>query len=68
MTREFFTLSCSILLLSFSLALAEDKPNIIYILADDLGYGEVGFNGQKLMQTPALDKMASRGMVWAIAM
>lgn len=39
-----------------------EKPNVIYILADDLGYGEVGYNGQKMIQTPELDAMAAKGM------
>ena len=30
----------------------DNLPNVIYILADDLGYGEVGFNGQKKIKTP----------------
>lgn len=38
------------------------KPNIIFILADDLGYGELGSYGQKLIQTPHLDRLASEGM------
>ena len=38
------------------------KPNVIYILCDDLGYGEVGYNGQKLIKTPELDTLASKGM------
>jgi arylsulfatase A-like enzyme len=37
------------------------KPNIVFILADDLGYGELGSYGQKLIQTPQLDRMAAEG-------
>ncbi|MDO8542940.1 MAG: arylsulfatase [Opitutaceae bacterium] len=38
------------------------KPNIVFILADDLGYGELGCYGQKLIQTPNIDRMAAEGM------
>lgn len=38
------------------------KPNIIFILADDLGYGELGSYGQKTIQTPQLDQLAAEGM------
>ncbi len=38
------------------------KPNIIYILADDLGYGDLSCYGQRRFITPNLDKMASQGM------
>ena len=41
---------------------AADKPNIIYILADDLGYGDLGCYGQKMLATPNLDRMAAEGM------
>ena len=44
---------------------AAEKPNVIYILADDLGYGEVGYNGQEMIQTPELDAMAKDGMRFA---
>lgn len=38
------------------------KPNIIYILADDLGYGDLSFTGQKNFRTPNIDKLAADGM------
>jgi arylsulfatase A len=38
------------------------KPNIIFIMADDLGYGDIGPFGQKIIRTPTLDKLASEGM------
>jgi len=38
------------------------KPNIIFILADDLGYGDLGCYGQKLIETPHIDALASAGM------
>lgn len=38
------------------------KPNIIYILADDLGYGELGSYGQQKIETPHLDRLADSGM------
>ncbi len=38
------------------------RPNLIWIMADDLGYGELGCYGQKVIQTPNLDRMAAEGM------
>lgn len=39
-----------------------DKPNVIFILADDLGIGDIGCYGQKIIKTPAIDKLALDGM------
>jgi uncharacterized sulfatase len=38
------------------------KPNIIYIMADDLGYGDLGCYGQKVIKTPRIDQLAKEGM------
>lgn len=38
------------------------KPNVIFILADDLGYAELGCYGQKKIRTPFIDRLASQGM------
>ncbi len=46
---------------------AERRPNIVLILADDLGYGEIGPYGQEIIQTPNLDRMAAEGMVFSDA-
>ena len=57
---------CSAILFTFLiiglLCQAKKQPNVIYILADDLGYGEVGYNGQKMIKTPELDALATGGM------
>lgn len=41
---------------------AQSKPNIIYIYADDMGYGELGAYGQTKIKTPNLDRMSAEGM------
>ena len=59
-------LSAAALLLAACLgAWAEaPRPNIIHILADDMGYGDAGFNGQRRIKTPNLDRLAREGMVF----
>ena len=57
-----YILSTFVLLLLAGLAPAADKrPNIVFILADDLGWGDVGFNGRTDWKTPHLDKLAAQG-------
>ena len=50
--------SCSVV----QAAPKETKPNIIFILCDDMGYGDLGCYGQKYIQTPCIDQMAEEGM------
>ena len=45
-------------------ALGRDKPNIILMMCDDLGWGDVGFNGGTTIQTPHLDDMARASLVF----
>ncbi len=46
---------------------ATQKPNILFILADDLGWADVGFMGSEFYETPNLDRLASEGMVFTDA-
>jgi arylsulfatase A-like enzyme len=46
----------------FQLTAQDRSPNIVYILADDLGYGDLGSYGQTKIKTPHLDQMAEEGM------
>jgi arylsulfatase A-like enzyme len=56
-------IACVVSLLIGCLAhAAERRPNVIVILADDLGYADVGFNGAKDIPTPNIDSLASSGI------
>jgi arylsulfatase A-like enzyme len=41
---------------------AAEKPNIVFIMADDLGYGDLGCYGQTLIRTPNIDRLAAEGI------
>jgi len=71
MTRAMVNLRLALLVLAFACgwrhavaaaASPSNKPNIIFIMADDLGYGELGSYGQTKIKTPHLDRMAREGM------
>ncbi len=57
-------LKCLLLITALLGALnsASERPNIILLMADDLGWGDVGFNGGEIIQTPHLDAMAAAGL------
>ena len=55
-------LMITILVVACCQSMAADKPNVIYILADDLGYGDLSCYGQKKLQTPNIDRLASEGL------
>jgi arylsulfatase A-like enzyme len=57
--RNFLT---TVAALPFAGSARTTKPNIVFILADDLGYGDLGCYGQKLVATPNLDKLAADGV------
>ena len=59
------TLTILTLLLTSLLGGETKKPNIVIIFIDDMGYGDVGFNGATGPKTPNLDRMAEEGMIFS---
>ncbi len=70
MSTSKYPLKHKILIVSiFSITLcflvsAQEKTNFLIIVADDLGYNDVGFNGSKEIETPNLDKLAKNGVIF----
>jgi arylsulfatase A len=60
-TSLFSALAVPLLLSAQAVALEGRPPNVVLILADDLGWGDVGFNGRKEWATPHLDRLAASG-------
>src|SRR4051794_11536488 len=61
MTRRDFLASTGAAIGSVASGATNDKPNIVFILCDDLGYGDLGCYGSKL-RTPNLDRLAAEGV------
>ncbi|MCH6255069.1 arylsulfatase [Puniceicoccaceae bacterium K14] len=67
MTRLYFRTVVVVMSLVSCVVMRGEKaaqPNIIYILADDLGYGDLSINGQIHFDTPNIDRMAAEGMLF----
>ncbi|MCP5113248.1 MAG: arylsulfatase [bacterium] len=60
--KRYALLALSLLLFACAPEAPKAPPNIVFILADDLGYGDLGSYGQTQIQTPHLDRMAAEGM------
>lgn len=54
--------SLSVLLLTPIIGFAQQKPNIVFILADDIGYGDIGCYGASSIATPNIDNLAAHGV------
>lgn len=67
--RGISRLTFSILVLCFltQYGYAQKKPNIVLILADDMGYMDAGYTGSKIFETPVIDGLAEKGMVFTHA-
>jgi len=57
-----FSMNLSLMMFFSTLIFGQEKPNIIFIMADDLGYGDIGVYGQQLIKTPNIDKLSDDGM------
>ena len=65
MSFRVITLACAIALCSSGAVFAADvAPNVVLIVADDMGWSDVGFNGRREWKTPNLDRLARQGTVF----
>jgi len=63
MNRRSFLTACLTTLGGAALAAQQKRrPNIVWLMADDLGWGDVGCNGQKWIRTPNIDRLVAEGL------
>ena len=61
-TALIFAGICPAVILTNCMESKDQKPNIVILLADDMGYGDLSCYGSKIVHTPVLDKLASEGI------
>src|SRR5271154_2125157 len=59
-----YLLSAAILFALVVAVRAADRPNVVLVVSDDQGYGDLGFHGNPIVRTPHLDAMAARSARW----
>ena len=64
LNKRFWTIAGGIALTANMLHAADlkESPNVIFIMVDDYGWADVGYNGSKFYETPNIDRLASEGM------
>ena len=62
MNNKIFTIALIFALVG--ILFAENRPNFLFIVADDLGYADVGFHGSTVVDTPYLDRLAQNGVIF----
>lgn len=60
--NRFFSACALLLILSGKLLIGSERPNVVIIYGDDVGFADVGVNGSKLIPTPNIDRLAAEGL------
>lgn len=63
-SRHFVAVTCALAAFSPVEMMAQKQPNFVIIVADDMGYGDVGIYGNEYIKTPNIDQMARKGMMF----
>ena len=53
---------CLLFVVAASMLMASERPNIVFVMADDMGWGQTGYRGHPILKTPNLDAMAASGL------
>lgn len=66
LNKHLLTLAGGLTLAANMLHAASDnrQPNVVFIMVDDYGWADVGYNGSRFYETPNIDRLASEGMIF----